>query len=208
MLFFKRRTPGSALHASSSAPIHRSEGYLQGQLLVSTPLITSTCFHKSVVYLFAHNEDGAMGVIINQPLEIVSYDSLLEESDMPALASDDEISVYYGGPVDRSRGFVIHSTDYNKGETLFSNESVAISANTGILKDIAAGRGPSKSTLAVGYAGWASGQLEKEIEENSWITVPATQEIVFDSEDEMKWGMASQSLGIDMNFFSHTVGHA
>lgn len=208
MLFFKRKSYDSPLNASTIAPVHRSEGYLQGQLLVSTPLITASCFHKSVIYLFAHNEDGAMGIIVNQPLEYVTYDALLEESDLPRTNSDDEIAVYYGGPVDRSRGFVIHSTDYNKGELLCAHDGIAVSANTGILKDIAEGHGPAHATLVVGYAGWTAGQLEREIEENSWITVPATRELVFDIDDEMKWGMASQSLGIDMNFFSHSVGHA
>lgn len=208
MLFFKRRTSTSPLQASATAPVHHSEGYLEGQLLVSTPLISTSCFHKSVIYLFAHNAEGAMGIIINQPLETVPYDSLLDDADLADLDGNNEIDVYYGGPVDRSRGFVIHSGDYTRGEILFTLDNIAVSANAAILKDMALGQGPQRSRLVVGYAGWTAGQLEKEIEENSWITVPATRELVFDIDDEMKWGMASQSLGIDMNFFSHSVGHA
>lgn len=208
MLFFKRKTEESSFESSNSFTIHRSEGYLAGQLLVSTPLITSSCFHKSVIYLFAHNSDGAMGIIINQPLEMVNYNALLDENDIPSEHVSDEISVYYGGPVDRSRGFVIHTGDYTKGEALIHQQGISVSANTGILKDMVHGAGPQKSMLIVGYAGWAAGQLEQEIEENSWITVPSIPSLIFDIDNDMKWAMASQSLGIDMNFFSHTVGHA
>jgi len=193
---------------SHSSYIHQSDGFLTGQLLVSTPLITSSCFHKSVIYLFAHSHEGAMGIIINQPLELVPCASLLDTEDMPADSKLEEMAVYYGGPVDRSRGFVVHSADTKTGEPLSVHNGIAVSANTALLKDIVRGRGPMRSVLAVGYAGWTAGQLEQEIEENSWITVPATPELIFDLDNDMKWGMASQSLGIDMNFFSHTVGHA
>ncbi|MCI5050256.1 MAG: YqgE/AlgH family protein [Rickettsiales bacterium] len=161
-----------------------------------------------MIYLFAHNDEGAMGIIINQPLELVHYSALLDEQDMPESHVAEEVSVYYGGPVDRSRGFVIHSDEYLSTEPLIQENGIAVSANTGVLKDMVQGRGPRHATLAVGYAGWSAGQLEQEIEENSWITVPADPRIIFELDDEMKWGMASRSLGIDMNFFSHTVGHA
>ena len=210
MLFFKRRSqhPSSSLTVSSQSPVHQSDGYLQGQLLVSTPMITGSCFHQSVVLLFAHNDEGAMGVIVNQPMERVDYGSLLEEEPMPAFAENEELDVYYGGPVDRARGFVIHSNDYDNDDVIFRGDYVSVSANTNILRDMVQELGPRHTLLAVGYAGWAPGQLEKEIEENSWITVPATPELIFQLDDDMKWGMASQSLGIDMNFYSPMVGHA
>ena len=207
MLFFKRKWHGVSLRASSTAPVHKSDGYLQGQLLVSTPLITGSCFHRAVIYLFAHSHEGAMGIIINQPLEEVHYSALLENEELPATIQD-EIQVYYGGPVDRSRGFVVHSAEYGNDSVIFRHEDIAVSANTTILRDIIMGNGPKKSLLTIGYAGWTPGQLEQEIEENSWITVPASSELIFSIENDMKWGMASQSLGIDMNFFSHAVGHA
>jgi putative transcriptional regulator len=207
MLFFKRKPAFSNAHDLSA--VHQSEGFLQDQLLVSTPAITGSCFQRSVIYLFAHNEEGAMGIIINQPMEIVDYASLLSEDETPLLGDcKEEVSVYFGGPVDRSRGFVIHSNDYRGGEPLFTGTHVSVSANSNILKHMAAGVGPAKTLLCVGYAGWSAGQLEKELEENSWITVPATPELIFNIEDDMKWGMASQSLGIDMNFFSPIAGHA
>lgn len=208
MLFFKRRHETTGLQASKHSPVQQYEGYLAGQLLVATPLITASCFHQSLIYLFAHSDEGAMGVIINQPMEEVHYSSLLEDEAALPHTTTEDVAVYYGGPVDCSRGFVVHSNDYDNDDVIFRGEHVSLSANTNILKDMVQGVGPKQTLLAVGYAGWAPGQLEKEIEENSWITVPATPQLVFRIEDEMKWGMASQSLGIDMNFYSHKVGHA
>ncbi len=216
MFFFKRKSLDHSLSSATHdpiafarpAPLHRSEGYLQGQLLVSTPLVTGSCFHQSVIYLFAHTAEGAMGVIINQPLETAHTQSLLDEGDLAAKAISQDIGIYYGGPVDRGRGFVIHTTDYRSEHSLFTTPTLAVSAHASILRDIVAGTGPKQSILCVGYAGWSAGQLEQELEENSWITVPASPDIIFEPDDDLKWSMASRSLGIDMNFYSHSVGHA
>ena len=183
-------------------------GYLAGQLLVATPVIDSGSFQKSVIYVFAHSADGAMGLIVNQPLEKVNYASLLEGMDLSAEAANHEIPVYFGGPVERARGFVIHSTDYHRDFTLARSAELAVTASSAILNDIVQGKGPKNAALIVGYAGWSAGQLEAEIEANSWINVPATEKLVFDTENELKWATASKSLGIDMAFFSTTVGHA
>lgn len=217
MKFFKRRQiaeraagPEASNARDIAAPslVHQSEGFLQGQLLVATPLISSSCFHKASIYLFAHNAEGAMGIIVNQPMEQVEFASLLEEAEIPQEIRQRHIDVYYGGPVDRHRGFVLHSNDYSTEGTLFRGEVASVTASTRALCDMMAGHGPRKSLLAVGCAGWGPGQLEQELEENSWISVPATPELLFDIDNDMKWGMASQSLGIDMNFYSHHVGHA
>lgn len=186
----------------------RAEGYLAGHLLVATPLINSGCFQKSVVYIFTHNAEGAMGLIINQPLELINYASLVDGMNLPAEAAKQNIPVYFGGPVDRSRGFVIHSTDYFREFSLARAGDVAVTASANILTDIAAGKGPKQSALFVGYAGWEPGQLEQEIEQNSWLTVPASAKLIFNTEDELKWVTASESLGVNMAFFSTTVGHA
>lgn len=183
-------------------------GYLAGQLLVATPVIDSGCFQKSVVYVFAHNAEGAMGLIVNQPLELINYASLIEGMPLPPEASNRQIPVYFGGPVERARGFVIHSSDYTREHTLFRSNDLAVTASSAILHDLAAGRGPGNAALVVGFAGWSPGQLETEIEQNSWITVPASAGLVFGTENELKWATASKSLGIDMAFFSTTVGHA
>lgn len=183
-------------------------GYLSGQLLVATPVIDSGCFQKSVIYVFNHSSEGAMGLIINQPLELVNYTALLEGMDLPKDAANREIPIYFGGPVERTRGFVIHSTDYYREFSLARSAELAVTASSVILGDIVAGKGPKHAALVVGYAGWSAGQLEAEIEGNSWITVPATEALMFGTESDLKWATASKSLGIDMAFFSTTVGHA
>ena len=184
------------------------EGYLAGQLLVATPVIDSGCFQKSVIYVFAHSSDGAMGLIVNQPLESVNYASLLEGMELPKEAASKEIPIYFGGPVERSRGFVVHSTDYYRDFSLARSSELAVTASATILGDIVEGKGPRQAVLAVGYAGWGAGQLEAEIEANSWITVPASASLMFQTENELKWATASKSLGIDMAFYSTAVGHA
>lgn len=184
------------------------QGYLAGQFLVATPLVAGTCFHKSVIYVFSHSEDGAMGVIINQPLEKVQFSTLVESMNLGDAQGTREVPVYFGGPVDRNRGFVLHSSDYFQEFSLVRHGEIAVTASSTILRDMVAGRGPKKAILAVGYAGWSAGQLEQEIAENSWIHVPASSELVFATEDEVKWATASKSLGIDMAFYSSAVGHA
>ncbi len=215
MLFTRKKDADASQSTDLSSDIMNSPeffpsegGYLQGQLLVATPLVTGSAFEKSVIFLFAHNAEGAMGVIINQPLELVHYSTLLDEHDIPDAVVHESLPVYHGGPVDKTRGFVVHSDDYTRGEPLMQTNGLAITANSSILRDMIADTGPQHARLAVGYAGWSAGQLEAEIEQNSWITVPADPKLVFETEDELKWTTASQTLGIDMNFFSHAVGHA
>lgn len=183
-------------------------GYLSGQLLVATPVIDAGCFQKSVIYIFNHSADGAMGLIINQPIELVNTTALLEGMDLPKDAHDRQIPIFFGGPVERARGFVIHSTDYIRDFTLARSAELAVTASSAILNDILAGIGPKNAALVVGYAGWQAGQLEAEIEQNSWINVPATESLMFGTENDLKWATASKSLGIDMAFYSTTVGHA
>lgn len=186
----------------------QSRGYLAGQMLVATPVVNAGCFQKSVIYVFNHSADGAMGLIINQPIELVNYNALLEGMNLPKGTGDREIPVYFGGPVERVRGFVIHSTDYFREFSLARSSELAVTASSAILTDIVAGNGPKHAALVVGYAGWNPGQLEQEIEQNSWISVPATAELMFNTDNELKWATASKSLGIDMAFFSTVVGHA
>ncbi|MFN7401668.1 MAG: YqgE/AlgH family protein, partial [Alphaproteobacteria bacterium] len=161
------------------------------------------------VYVFSHSAEGAMGVIINQPIERVHFSSLIEGLKLPNDAQNQEIPVYFGGPVERNRGFIIHSAP-PQPESVSATPvgEVAVTASSTILNDILLGKGPAQAALVVGYTGWAPGQLEQEIEQNSWIAAPATAKLVFDTEDDLKWGMASKSLGVDMAFFSTTVGHA
>ena len=202
------------LRATTDGPIPNiidataQNGYLTGQMLVATPLIDSGCFQKSVVYIFSHSAEGAMGVIINQPLELINYATLIDGVELPKEAAERNIPVYFGGPVERARGFIIHSTDYLRDFTLARSADLAVTTSSNILSDLVSGNGPKKAALIVGFAGWGAGQLEAEIEQNSWITVPASAHLMFNTENELKWATASKSLGIDMAFFSTTVGHA
>lgn len=198
----------SAIQTPNIIDASSENGYLTGQLLVATPVIETGCFQKSVIYIFQHSAEGAMGLIINQPLELINYNTLLEGMNLPKDSAAKEIPVFFGGPVERTRGFVVHSTDYFRDFSLVRSGELAVTASSAILGDIVAGKGPKKAALVVGYAGWSAGQLEAEIEQNSWISVPATEKLMFDTDNDLKWATSSKSLGIDMAFFSTTVGHA
>jgi len=186
----------------------RHDGYLEGQLLVATPMVEGDVFSQSVIYLFAHNAHGAMGIVINKPLDMVHYASLFQQLGIEVTPRMQDLRIYLGGPVESARGFVLHSADYRCEDSLITDNGIGITASTKILKDIGAGHGPRDRILAIGYAGWSPGQLESEIEANSWITVPATSELIFHTGDETKWGFTAKTLGVDMGRFSSFVGHA
>lgn len=185
-----------------------NEGYLEGQLLIATPVITGSCFYRAVIYVCVHNEDGAMGIVINHLIQNVTIRDILKQLSIEPIKLTHDIPVHFGGPVDPARGFVLHTDDYSRSETVLMGESIALTSNIEVLRDIALGQGPAESLLALGYAGWAPGQLEEEIEANSWITVPATKELVFDTGNPDKWTKAAASVGIDLLKLSTTVGHA
>lgn len=192
------------------------EGYLDGQLLIAMPSMGDPRFSRSVIYLCAHSSEGAMGIIINQRAPNISFAELLEQ--LKIVPSEDRISlpstlnamdVYLGGPVETGRGFVLHSADYFKADsTLPINDSVCLTATIDILRDIAKGSGPAQALLALGYAGWAPGQLEDEIQSNGWLNCPADPELVFDRAIDRKYRRALDSLGIDPIRLVNDSGHA
>ncbi|MCH2546684.1 MAG: YqgE/AlgH family protein [Alphaproteobacteria bacterium] len=186
----------------------RAGGYLEGQLLVATTLITESCFNRAVLYICAHGDDGAMGVIINHVLPELNYSEVLEQLEIDYSSNFIEPTVYMGGPVESSRGLVVHSHDYSHSDTVHLTGEISITSNLQVLRDISEGNGPKKHLLTLGYSGWAPGQLEAEVEANSWISVPATSALIFDTDDDKKWNSAAQSLGIDMLKLSGDVGHA
>jgi putative transcriptional regulator len=183
--------------------------YLGGQLLVATPLVSSPGFAKSVIFLCAHDAGGAMGIIINHIIENISYKELFEQLSIKGSADAPRLPVHYGGPVEINRGFVIyHFEDDPHPDTLIAVNHIAISSSIHVLRDIAAGKGPSERILALGYAGWAPGQLEAEIESNSWISVPSSRDLIFDTANDSKWSRAAQSQGIDIRKLTSDAGHA
>ncbi len=189
--------------------ISSSTGYLNGQLLVATPLVSSPGFSKSVIFLCAHDAGGAMGIIINHIIENISYKELFEQLAIEGSQNAPRLAVHYGGPVEINRGFVIyHYEGEAPPDTLLTVNNIAISSSIHVLRDIAAGKGPTERILALGYAGWAPGQLETEIESNSWLSVPASRELIFDTDNGTKWSRAAQSQGIDIRKLTSDVGHA
>lgn len=184
------------------------KGSLAGKLLLATRAVDDSIFAKSLIFLCAHNEEGAMGMIVNYPVEQVELDDIFEHLQMTPPEGHHHFRVHFGGPVEAHRGFIIHSTDYHAAESIIAQDGIAVTASLGILHDMAQGKGPQKGMLVLGYAGWSPGQLESEIESGSWIVLPATQRLVFDTNNETKWDAAVSALGFDIGHYSSQVGHA
>lgn len=184
------------------------EGYLVGQFLIAMPTMLDPRFEKSVIYLCAHNEDGAMGLVVNQVFDALTFPELLERLDIDAGPEGEEIRVHTGGPVETGRGFVLHSTDYHGEGTLVVADDIALTASLDILRAIAAGEGPRRKLLALGYSGWGPGQLDSEIQANGWLHAPAAGELVFSGDPSRVWNAALGLLGIDASMLSGEAGHA
>jgi putative transcriptional regulator len=191
-------------------------GYLDGQLIVAMPGMADERFARTVIYLCAHSQEGAMGIIVNQPAANIHLPELLvqlniipddENIRLPALA--EQMSVLRGGPVESGRGFVLHSADFFiENSTLPIDNGISLTATLDILKAIAEGGGPQSAVLALGYAGWAPGQLEIEIQANGWLNCPADKGLIFDAPVEAKYGMALRKIGVDPAMLSTSAGHA
>lgn len=185
-----------------------TSGYLTGHVLVAMPQMEDPRFARSVVYICAHTPDGAMGLVINKLVDSVTFPDLLEQLDLDASPTSEGIHVHFGGPVETGRGFVLHSADYVQDATLVINDEMALTATVDILKAMAEGKGPRSSLLALGYAGWAPGQLDEEIQANGWLTVPADNDLIFGSKLESRWELAMAKMGIDFSKLSGAAGHA
>ncbi|MCE3247046.1 MAG: hypothetical protein K0R41_871 [Geminicoccaceae bacterium] len=186
-----------------------AESSLAGQLLVAMPQMADPRFARSVVYLCAHSVDGAMGLVVNRLIESLSFQNLLEQIGVEQDGSAArDMPVHFGGPVESSRGFVLHSTDYMQDSTLVIEDEIALTATIDVLKAIARGDGPRHRVLALGYAGWAAGQLDAEIQANGWLLVPADLELVFGLDNDTKWERAIAKIGIDLTLLSSEAGHA
>jgi putative transcriptional regulator len=184
------------------------EIYLTGQLLIAMPTMLDPRFARSVIFLCAHNEDGAMGLVINRLIGSITFPDLLQQLGIEAEEASETIRVHFGGPVESGRGFVLHSAEYGQEGTLKVNSDLALTATVDILRDMAAGGGPKLSMLALGYAGWGPGQLDAEIQANGWLHVDADEALVFDGDLGEKWERAIGKLGIDVSMLSGDAGHA
>lgn len=183
-------------------------GYLSGQLLVAMPSMTDPRFERSVIYMCIHNEDGAMGLVLNKLMDSLTFGELLEQLNITTSRAEDNLRIHFGGPVETGRGFVLHSSDYAGEGTVTMENGVGLTATVDILRDIAEGQGPRESMLALGYAGWGPGQLDDEIHQNAWLNVPADDELVFDDLLDTKWERSIAKLGIDLSLLSGDAGHA
>ena len=188
--------------------ISQDGSYVTGQLLIAMPGMRDERFAKSVIYMCAHTEEGAMGLVLNQRLDSLTFAELISQLELDEKHLSRDVPVHFGGPVESGRGFVLHTSDYQQDATLEVVNGVALTATVDILKAIAQGKGPQKSLLALGYAGWGPGQLDMEIRANGWLQVPSDSEIIFDIEPDTKWERAIQRLGIDPRMLSDDVGHA
>jgi len=182
--------------------------YLSDHFLIAMPALEDPNFFHSVTYICEHNDQGAMGIVINQPLDI-SLGDVLSHMKMTALdAAIGSTPVYLGGPVQTDRGFVLHEPAGKWDAMLEVTDSIAVTTSRDILQALNDGKGPDRSLVALGYAGWGEGQLEQEIVTNTWLTCPADSAIIFDTPIENRWTAAAASLGIDLNTLSDTFGHA
>ena len=198
-----RRKTGSRVSPGKS-----EDGYLSGQILIAMPSLQDPNFAQSIICLCAHSADGAMGLILNRPVPGLTFDALLAQLKIEPKPPARRIRLVSGGPVNDGRGFVLHSTDWTIEGSLRITEEVALTASVDILKALAEGGGPRHGILALGYAGWAPGQLEEEIQRNSWLSVPADEALIFDDDLGRKWRQALAKLKVDPLLLSGAAGHA
>lgn len=193
-----------------------SDQYLDGQLLVAMPGMADDNFSRTVIYLCAHSEDGAMGIVINKRALDLQFADLLVQLDI--IGAEEAIrlpshignvDVLRGGPVEAGRGFVLHTPDFVvDNSTLSMNNGICLTATIDILRAMATGQGPASALFALGYAGWAAGQLENEIQSNGWLHCPTNATLLFDTAVEHKYEMALRTLGADIATLSGQAGHA
>ena len=194
----------------------KRRGYLEGHVLVAMPGMTDQRFARSVIYLCAHSKEGAMGLVINQRAKRVKFADLLVQLEvideqeairLPKRAG--ALQVLKGGPVETQRGFVLHSSDYHVEDTTMPiDKAVSLTATVDILRAIAKDAGPYQAVLALGYAGWGAGQLEKEIQQNGWLSCEADADLVFGPDLESKYARAMRKIGIDPAMLVSEAGHA
>ncbi len=182
---------------------------LAGKLLLAMPGLGDARFDKSVILICAHSDQGAMGLVVNKPSHDLSFAGLLDQLGIPRAPEGRDISIHVGGPVERGRGFVLHSADYqSEGATMTVPGGFGMTATVDVLAALARGAGPDEALLALGYAGWGPGQLEAEIARNDWLTTDAPSDLVFSTDDGGKWRGALKRMGIDPITLSGTAGRA
>jgi putative transcriptional regulator len=181
--------------------------YLNNQFIVAMPALADPNFFHTVTYLCQHNEEGALGIIINRPAEM-KFGEICEQMHI-SYNSDtlDEIPVFIGGPVQSGRGFVLHTTGREWEVTMAVSETISLTTSRDIIEAIATDQGPEQYLVALGYAGWGVGQLEQEMLDNTWLHTPSGNHIIFDTPIDKRWQAAGGLLGIDINQLTTPAGH-
>lgn len=189
---------------NGKAPIIDS---LTGSFLVSTPQMPDPRFEEQVIYICAHSHEGAMGLAINKPNHVFSLAEVLQGANLQ-IPPFDLPPIYIGGPVELESAFILYRSDYRTEYQLEVSPTVSLSRETRVLQDIAEGHGPEKYLFLLGYTGWGPGQLERELMEDGWLTVPADDHIIFELSDDLKWKAAAMQYGIDIRTFGDVIGYA
>lgn len=186
--------------------------YLAGKLLLAMPNLGDPRFNRAVIFLCAHDENGAMGLVINHVLPGLEFKDLLKQlkiaSDIQINLESLHIPVLTGGPVEGSRGFLLHTSEFKQKDTITIATGYGVTGTLDALKEVARGNGPEKLLFILGYAGWGAGQLEQEIQSNAWLVADPNPDIIFGSKPDQKWDRAVQALGITPGMLSHSAGHA
>ena len=192
---------------TDSQPETQAE-FLDGQILIAMPDMQDPRFARSIVYLCAHSEEGAMGLIVNKGIDDLSWQDLFSKIEIPIGSVNAPKKICFGGPVEMERGFLLHSSDYfSDGATLKVDDTTSMTATIEILQDIAMGKGPDQVMLALGYAGWGAGQLESELQMNGWLLCGADETLLYDEDHDTKWDRALAKLGINPAMLA-SGGHA
>ncbi|HEV7245869.1 MAG TPA: YqgE/AlgH family protein [Shinella sp.] len=192
----------------------RERGFLDGQFLIAMPGMADSNFSRAVVYICAHSDDGAMGFIINRAQQLSFSDVLLhldlvgEDEVIRLPGSTLDFPIRCGGPVESGRGFVLHSDDYMSESSIPVSDDICLTATLDIVRAISRGRGPQKGLMMLGYAGWGAGQIENEMGANGWLSCPAQEELIFDTNLDSKYERALGLMGISPAMLSTEAGHA
>ena len=194
--------------ANLMSMIDTDDTSLTGQLLIAMPAMDDTNFAHSVILLCAHTDEGAMGIVLNQPLAKPSFDALLAQLDVEPVPPARQIQLCQGGPVDHGRGFVLHTSDWISDGSLRVDDRLALTASLDVLQEIAQGGGPKESMLALGYSSWGPGQLDREMQENVWLSAPVELALLFDADHGTKWRRALAILRVDPLLLSGVSGRA
>jgi putative transcriptional regulator len=193
--------------AAETSPAFAGDS-LKGKILIAMPDMADPRFANGVIVMLEHGPEGAMGVMINKPLDAVEFDDLLDQLEIKTeMENGDDYPVYFGGPVEIGRGFVLHSTDMMLSHTL-QLPPLAVTTSLDMLDHIAKGTGPKESIFCLGYTGWTAGQLDEEMKQNAWLHAPLDAQILFNIPADQRWSKAMKLAGVDPDFLSSDAGHA